>query len=537
MSKKLFIPFFSLFLILEIFFIFNRGVWAPDEARYARVTYEMKEKKSYIIPYLNGEIYSEKPPLFFDISILFSIGNKEVPHYAVKVTSLFASLLVLFFSLLVAKKLGIKESFYVPLTLLSMPKFLWQSQFGQIDMLLTATILIQFYFALKILMSEGGIIDIIFLSLFSFLGTITKGPVSFVPLFIFILLYLIYIKRYRLILKYLLSLIFSLIFIFLWLYVAYVLAGREYINILLFKQTLTRYFEPWHHYAPFYYYFLTIWIDAFPISLFLIPALIYNIKNQKFFENGRFLVLLFIVVFIVFLSISSGKRSIYLLPLFPFISIYMSYAIEDWNKKYLPQKMFLIFSYIVLLLQFILLLYFVVFRKKVYKMLNVEKLEGEFFFYLLICSSIILFLIFVFKSMSNGKFEILFLSLSFILPLYFAIPLVKEVDRFKVPYCIISSLKPFRAFGLKIGVYPKLIPQINYYLKTNTDVIKKEEEEKVTEFLEKGGVLIARESALSEKVLEKSYVVLKENIGDEPFLLLIYKELTTREGQKSASGT
>jgi 4-amino-4-deoxy-L-arabinose transferase-like glycosyltransferase len=42
-----------------------RDVWNPDEARYAEVAREMRERGSWLIPYLNGEVYGQKPPLSF----------------------------------------------------------------------------------------------------------------------------------------------------------------------------------------------------------------------------------------------------------------------------------------------------------------------------------------------------------------------------------------------------------------------------------------------------------------------------------------
>ncbi|MCX7830207.1 MAG: hypothetical protein N2445_04000, partial [Acidobacteria bacterium] len=169
--------FLFLFVALEIVLLNSRGVWAPDEARYARVAYEMKEKQSFLIPYLNGEIYREKPPLFFDLTILFSLFSKTVPHYSVKVVSLFSAVLVIFLSMAVANKLGSKMSLLVPIILIATPKFLWQSQFGQIDMLLCAFVLLQFFIGISMLDSEKiSAMKILLLGLASFAAIISKGP-------------------------------------------------------------------------------------------------------------------------------------------------------------------------------------------------------------------------------------------------------------------------------------------------------------------------------------------------------------------------
>ena len=67
-----------LIILILIWFLFialpigNRGLWAPDEPRYVQVAWEMSRSQSYLIPLMNGEIYAEKPPLFFWLTILFA---------------------------------------------------------------------------------------------------------------------------------------------------------------------------------------------------------------------------------------------------------------------------------------------------------------------------------------------------------------------------------------------------------------------------------------------------------------------------------
>jgi len=45
--------------------LFTRDLWNPDEPRYMEVAREMAVRGDYLLPHLNGELYSEKPPLFF----------------------------------------------------------------------------------------------------------------------------------------------------------------------------------------------------------------------------------------------------------------------------------------------------------------------------------------------------------------------------------------------------------------------------------------------------------------------------------------
>jgi len=42
-----------------------RPLFPVDETRYAAVAWEMWLRNDFLVPYLNGEVYSHKPPLLF----------------------------------------------------------------------------------------------------------------------------------------------------------------------------------------------------------------------------------------------------------------------------------------------------------------------------------------------------------------------------------------------------------------------------------------------------------------------------------------
>jgi len=56
---------FTLAFLLYFPFLGQRDLWAPDEPRYARVAAEMLERKDFVLPRWNGQVYTQKPPLFF----------------------------------------------------------------------------------------------------------------------------------------------------------------------------------------------------------------------------------------------------------------------------------------------------------------------------------------------------------------------------------------------------------------------------------------------------------------------------------------
>jgi len=51
--------------LLFLFRIGERDLWESYATRYTVVAHEMGQREDRILPYFNGEIYTEKPPLFF----------------------------------------------------------------------------------------------------------------------------------------------------------------------------------------------------------------------------------------------------------------------------------------------------------------------------------------------------------------------------------------------------------------------------------------------------------------------------------------
>ena len=43
----------------------SRGLWAPDEPRYAEVAREIHESGDWLVLHLCGEVYPDKPPLLY----------------------------------------------------------------------------------------------------------------------------------------------------------------------------------------------------------------------------------------------------------------------------------------------------------------------------------------------------------------------------------------------------------------------------------------------------------------------------------------
>lgn len=73
-------------LALAVFLpgIAARDLWNPDEPRYAEVAREMLERGDWLVPHLNGQVYSEKPPLQLWAIAAFGLLRGEVDVVAAR---------------------------------------------------------------------------------------------------------------------------------------------------------------------------------------------------------------------------------------------------------------------------------------------------------------------------------------------------------------------------------------------------------------------------------------------------------------------
>ncbi len=95
--------------------------------------------------------------------------------------------------------------------------------------------------------------------------------------------------------------------------------GIDYLDNLLFHQTLDRAVDAFHHKEPFYYYFVSMWYSMAPWSLLAVTAIaagachgLLKSDLEKFFATV-------ILATFVMLSVFSSKLAVYLSPIFPFV--------------------------------------------------------------------------------------------------------------------------------------------------------------------------------------------------------------------------
>ncbi|HPD61739.1 MAG TPA: hypothetical protein PKV48_08295, partial [Thermodesulfobacteriota bacterium] len=152
------------------------------------------------------------------------------------------------------------------------------------------------------------------------IGVLTKGPVGFLLPFLTMVVYLVVTKNFRHFkrLEIPWGLLIFILIIGAWLIPACIKGGEEYTRTILFKQNVGRFTEAWSHAQPFYYY-LEVFPSGFIPWVVLLPgALLWGLsKGQREHQLNFYFPLCWFLTIFIFFSLATGKRELYLLPLYP----------------------------------------------------------------------------------------------------------------------------------------------------------------------------------------------------------------------------
>jgi len=334
----IFLLFFTSFLFL--FNIGERDLWAPDEPRYAQVAKEMWDSGNFILPQLNGKPYPDKPPFLFWLINLFSIPFGKITPLSARLPSAFAGVGCCLAMFYFAKNTyqNTRIGLLTALILATSTKFLWMAHRIAFDIVLTLFVvlaILSFYKGYKVHRKKGWYYTLFYV--FMALGVLTKGPVGFIMPFLVILTFL-FLKRDIRVLKdtkpWLGGVLFASI-VFSWVYMASIYGGKEYTQQILFSQNVGRLTDSFAHKEPFYYYFINFPVNFFPWMVFIpsIALYLFSSDGRKKVRNILLPVVWFAVIF-VFFSIVSGKRDIYVLPLYPASALITAWFFNEFTEHF-----------------------------------------------------------------------------------------------------------------------------------------------------------------------------------------------------------
>jgi len=311
-------------------------LWAPDEPRYAEVAREMFEGGPWLVPHLGGELYAEKPPLYFWL-LAGSYSLFGITPFAVRIVPVLSACGTVLLTWHLGKKLfNARAGLYAAVALATSILFMHLARRGNIDSTLTlmTTASLALMWA-----AHAGARRGLWLAAYGLMGlaVLTKGPVGVLLPLLVVVLYLVVVGDRGGLgrMRWVPGLGLCVVVIAAWLVPAVISGGPEYARTILLKQNVGRAFTSFSHGKPPYYYVQNFLWCFLPWVFFLPQAVFLAVRRRT--RERLFPVVWFALVF-VFFSLVSGKRELYLLPLFPAAALLVGWFFDLALTGALPRK-------------------------------------------------------------------------------------------------------------------------------------------------------------------------------------------------------
>lgn len=315
-------PFVSLLLLLPA--AFRLSPVPIDETRYLAVAWEMRLTSEFLVPHLNGQWYSDKPPLMF---WLINLGWSVTGVYAwsARLVTLLCSMLSLVFlgRICLRLELGWHGARTAQWLLAGTLYFALFANAIMFDVLLTSCVLAGLLGLLQIEAGENRP-GIFMLAAAIGAGILAKGPVMLLDIGFAIVLAPWWSRhaqnrRREFFSAVVCSVLLGIAIALAWAIPAAIRGGPEYARALFLHQTFDRMTSSFAHGRPIWWYFVILPIMLLPWSV----ALRVNLANLRVLLESkacRFAVAWMIPALAVFCLID-GKQPHYLLPLIPAVAV------------------------------------------------------------------------------------------------------------------------------------------------------------------------------------------------------------------------
>ncbi|HYV85166.1 MAG TPA: glycosyltransferase family 39 protein [Patescibacteria group bacterium] len=302
----------------------SHDLWPTDEPRFGQVAKEMRARGDFVVLSLNDHLYTEKPPLFFWAIDGFAALRGGVDEWAARLPSALAGVLSLLVILVFGESLFDRRTgFLGALIFATSVQILERARWASIDMTLTlfVTVAVALLWRAASAGGEGRSPWPARLAWLAMgLATLAKGPVGLALPILVVVPALLLAGDRRAVPR-----LFPLSGILI--YMAVTLAwfgpfaariGPDQAFRILTRQTVTRYVDAWNGRQPFWFYVWRFPVGFFPWSILLpwsvVAALLEFREPER--RAGRFL-LVWVGVVLLFFSCSTGKRGVYIMPLYP----------------------------------------------------------------------------------------------------------------------------------------------------------------------------------------------------------------------------
>ena len=318
-----------------------RDLWNPNEPIYGEAVSEMVQRGDWLVPYVNGIVFAEKPILFYWMAIVASKLLGGVSELSLRVPTLLAGIATVLGSYVLTRPYaGRARALATSIVCATLFGVFWNARFVQMDIFVTAAT-VWVVIAITRVIDHGAppLRGFMLAGAVAAAGFIAKGPVAWICPALALVAYLAATRRLSAILRWEMAAgaATCLVVAAPWYAMLLSTGHGDVLTEVLFRQNFARFVNPWDHRAPFWYYLETFWVDMAPWGFF-VPLAVSLPRKGDGERRLATLAWAWILSVVVFFSLSRSKRSPYILPIAPAVAVLAGEVawgsiVEQWSRR------------------------------------------------------------------------------------------------------------------------------------------------------------------------------------------------------------
>jgi hypothetical protein len=297
------------------------------EPREALAVQDIVQRGEWLVPLKRATDIPSKPPLFHWSAALTSRLTGRLNESTIRFPSaLYATLGVLVVYLLGRKLFGAEVALMSGAILATTLVYQDQALSARVDM--TLCFFVTLNLALFYSLYRGFLTNPFWYYVFYVLvgiSTLAKGPLGILLPALVAGTFVVLKRRWEVLAKFCLhpGVLLMLLLGAGWYVIAVTRGGEGFLDRQILQENLSRFVGGSGHSHPAYYYLPYLFSQGLPWSLFLPFVLWDSFRKFSLAQDDKLFFQLWFLAMFVFFSIAMGKRPVYLLPLYPALSVLM----------------------------------------------------------------------------------------------------------------------------------------------------------------------------------------------------------------------
>ncbi len=318
-------------LLLSLPFLV-RDYTVANELKYISIAQEAIDNGTWFTFCNHGEAYADKPPLYLWIVMLSKLLLGDFDMWFIGLFSLLPMVGVMaVMNRWMRMECDHPNTYAADMMLATTGMFVGAGMVLRMDMLMTFFIVLSLYTFFRLYKGVAGERERWLLPIYVFMALFTKGPYGVMIPLASIAVFLAWKHDLRSFGRYfgwrqsgILAVLCAL-----WWGAVYAEGGSEYISDLLFRQTVGRGIDSFHHKAPIWFYVVRLPLVMLPWSLLYIATFAAGLRKKFVCTDTERFFIATTVTTLAMLSVVSAKLDIYLIPVYPFVV----YLCAMWMRR------------------------------------------------------------------------------------------------------------------------------------------------------------------------------------------------------------